>query len=291
MPCNCNCRHSCKANCRRGYSSYPPRPCPPQPCPPSCPTGPQGLQGVTGPQGPQGLQGVTGPQGPQGLQGVTGPQGPQGLQGVTGPQGPQGLQGVTGPQGIQGLQGVTGPQGIQGVTGPQGVQGMTGPQGVQGATGPQGVQGVTGPQGPGGVNYVGSYRFGARNSDSLVLSTGINTFPYSLDATWPDTTGQNVWVGIDSDGATMIPIAVYLTNTSLSTGTVAVHEISTTTFTDPKTLLVPILAASSTVAAGYQDWQVMNVDGSLLSSGAGRYEIMFTSPDNDNLNIWAIIPA
>ena len=270
MPCNCNCRHSCKANCRRGYSPYPPRPCPPQPCPPSCPTGPQGVTG------PQGLQGVTGP---QGLQGVTGP---QGLQGVTGPQG---IQGVTGPQGIQGIQGVTGPQGIQGL------QGVTGPQGIQGVTGPQGIQGVTGPQGPGGVNYVGSYRFGARNSDSLVLSTGINTFPYSLDATWPDTTGQNVWVGIDSDGATMIPIAVYLTNSSLSTGTVAVHEISTTTFANPKTLLVPILAASSTVAAGYQDWQVMNVDGSLLSSGAGRYEIMFTSPDNDNLNIWAIIPA
>jgi hypothetical protein len=53
-------------------------------------TGPQGPQGVTGPQGPQGPTGNTGPQGPQGPTGNTGPQGPQGPTGNTGPQGPTG---------------------------------------------------------------------------------------------------------------------------------------------------------------------------------------------------------
>ena len=46
--------------------------------------------------------------GPQGPQGVAGPQGPAGPQGVPGPMGGQGMQGVAGPQGLQGLQGVAG---------------------------------------------------------------------------------------------------------------------------------------------------------------------------------------
>lgn len=50
-------------------------------------TGPQGIQGETGPQGPKGEPGETGPQGPEG---PTGPIGPQGPQGDAGPQGPAG---------------------------------------------------------------------------------------------------------------------------------------------------------------------------------------------------------
>ena len=52
--------------------------------------GPQGPQGIQGPQGPKGDQGI---QGPQGLKGDTGPQGPQGTPGVNGSQGPQGIPG------------------------------------------------------------------------------------------------------------------------------------------------------------------------------------------------------
>lgn len=61
-------------------------------------TGPQGSQGVAGPQGPQGATGATGPQGPKGdtgSVGATGPQGPQGEIGATGPQGPKGDQGLS----------------------------------------------------------------------------------------------------------------------------------------------------------------------------------------------------
>jgi len=72
------------------------------------------------------LQGATGP---QGIQGETGPAGADGLQGA------QGLQGETGPAGADGLQG---PQGIQGETGPAGADGPQGAQGLQGETGPQG---------------------------------------------------------------------------------------------------------------------------------------------------------
>lgn len=52
--------------------------------------GPQGPQGIQGPQGPKGDQGI---QGPQGLKGDTGPQGTQGTPGVNGSQGPQGIPG------------------------------------------------------------------------------------------------------------------------------------------------------------------------------------------------------
>jgi hypothetical protein len=129
----------------------------------SGPTGPQGVQGISGPTGPQGfqgfqgIQGVSGPTGPQGVQGVSGPTGPQGVQGVSGPTGPQGFQGFQGIQGIQGVSGPTGPQGVQGIsgpTGPQGFQGFQGIQGVSGPTGPQGIQGVSGPSGPQGVQGV-----------------------------------------------------------------------------------------------------------------------------------------
>jgi len=121
--------------------------------------GPQGEQGIAGPQGIQGEQGVAGPVGPQGPQGeagtagLTGPQGIQGEQGVAGPVGPQGPQGeagtagLTGPQGIQGEQGVAGPVGPQGPQGEAGPAGLTGPQGIQGE---QGIAGPVGPQGPQG---------------------------------------------------------------------------------------------------------------------------------------------
>ena len=77
-------------------------------------TGPQGVQGATGPQGPIGLTGATGPQGPIGLTGATGPQGPIGLTGATGATGPQGPAGATGLTGATGATGATGPQGAAG---------------------------------------------------------------------------------------------------------------------------------------------------------------------------------
>ena len=46
-------------------------------------TGPQGIQGITGPTGPQGIQGITGPTGPQGIQGATGPTGSTDTQAVS----------------------------------------------------------------------------------------------------------------------------------------------------------------------------------------------------------------
>lgn len=144
-------------------------------------TGPQGPQGIPGPQGPQGPRGERGPQGPQGPkgeQGCPGPAGPRGMAGIQGPQGPQGVrgdmgpkgdQGFMGPQGIQGNPGPMGPKGDTGSAGPagpkgdkgekgdrgpqgeQGPQGVTGPQGIQGDSGCQGPQGEQGPMGPAGV--------------------------------------------------------------------------------------------------------------------------------------------
>ena len=78
--------------------------------------------------------------------GATGPQGPQG---VAGPQGLKGDTGAVGSQGIQGNVGATGAKGIQGL---QGLKGDTGSQGLQGLKGDQGPQGLTGPAG-GGFNY------------------------------------------------------------------------------------------------------------------------------------------
>ena len=56
--------------------------------------GPQGPQGIQGPQGETGTMGPQGVQGPQGETGEMGPQGVQGPQGETGPQGPAGVDGV-----------------------------------------------------------------------------------------------------------------------------------------------------------------------------------------------------
>jgi hypothetical protein len=104
-----------------------PTPAMAQSCPP---VGPQGFQGVIGPQGAC----VCGPQGPQG---------PQGLIELSGDEsglGPQGFQGVVGPQGdcsgFQGPQGMPGPQGdmqelLDPCQGPQGVQGPQGPNSPQ----------------------------------------------------------------------------------------------------------------------------------------------------------------
>ena len=58
--------------------------------------------GITGPTGPDGEQGITGPDG------FTGPTGPDGEQGIIGPDG---FTGPTGPDGEQGIIGPTGPAG------------------------------------------------------------------------------------------------------------------------------------------------------------------------------------
>lgn len=127
------------------------------------PRGPVGDQGVVGPQGPIGATGSTGALGPTGAQGVTGMQGvkgDQGIRGIEGVQGNLGATGATGPQGTTGLTGATGPMGLQGPLGPtgsQGVLGLTGPTGVQGPSGAAGAQGnlgatgATGPQGNTGL--------------------------------------------------------------------------------------------------------------------------------------------
>ena len=144
--------------------------------------GPQGIQGIQGPQGvkgPQGIQGDTGPQGPKGEKGDPGATGPQGIQG---PKGEKGDTGEQGPQGIQGVKGDTGAQGPQGKTGPQGERGPIGPQGPKGdaftyadftaaqlaaLTGPQGPKGETGPQGPAGPK-------GADGSNGITPTIGSN---------------------------------------------------------------------------------------------------------------------
>ena len=105
---------------------------------------------VPGPQGEQGIQGPQGEKGEQGEQGIQGPQGEQGEQGEQGIQGPQGEKGEQGEQGIQGPQGEKGEQGEQGIQGPQGEKGEQGEQGIQGPQGEKGEQGEQGIQGPQG---------------------------------------------------------------------------------------------------------------------------------------------
>ncbi len=112
----------------------------------------QGLQGLKGDTGSQGLQGLKGDQGPQGLIGLTGAKGNVGPQGIQGLTGLQGLKGDTGSQGLQGLKGDQGPQGLTGLTGSKGDTGSIGPQGIQGIKGDNGADGATGPAG-GGFNY------------------------------------------------------------------------------------------------------------------------------------------
>jgi hypothetical protein len=77
-------------------------------------TGPQGPQGLTGPQGSKGDTGTTGAQGPIGLTGPQGSKGDTGTTGATGSQGIQGEKGFNGTQGPQGLQGLNGTQGPPG---------------------------------------------------------------------------------------------------------------------------------------------------------------------------------
>ena len=61
--------------------------------------GPQGPQGIPGPEGQRGPQGEPGRQGPKGESGSPGPEGKQGPKGETGNPGPQGPEGKPGPQG------------------------------------------------------------------------------------------------------------------------------------------------------------------------------------------------
>ena len=90
---------------------------------------------------------VVGERGPQGEQGIPGPQGEPGVQGPQGLQGPQGDPGQAGPAGQ------TGPQGPQGVRGPQG---PTGPQGPKGDTGAAGANGKSAYQAAVGGGYAGT---------------------------------------------------------------------------------------------------------------------------------------
>lgn len=68
--------------------------------------------------------------------------GPQGEQGIPGPQGSTGPQGEPGEPGAQGPKGDTGPQGEKGETGVQGEQGPAGPAGEPGKDG-RGITSVT----------------------------------------------------------------------------------------------------------------------------------------------------
>lgn len=82
--------------------------------------------------------------GPQGKQGLTGPQGAKGdpftydmfteeqLAKLVGPQGEEGPQGKQGARGEKGDKGDTGAQGKQGIQGPRGLTGEPGPQGEPG---------------------------------------------------------------------------------------------------------------------------------------------------------------
>ena len=146
-----------------------------------CATPPAGTAGPTGPVGPQGAQG---PQGDVGQAGATGAQGLAGPQGDPGPAGPAGTQGAQGAPGPQGPPGATGSQGPQGATGSQGLQGATGPQGPAGAQGATGATGPQGPQGAAGTGLrlvdangavLGSVVGVARNSVTVITSTGYQT--------------------------------------------------------------------------------------------------------------------
>lgn len=123
--------------------------------------------------------------------------GPQGPEGMTGPQGIQGIKGDQGQTGIQGLQGV---KGDQGVAGPQGIQGLkgetgdTGPEGPQGIKGDKGLQGETGSTGATGLNWKGLFdkttayetndavSFGGATYFATAASTGVD--PNSDETYW-----------------------------------------------------------------------------------------------------------
>ena len=163
-----------------------------------CPNGGNNIDriiftGITGPQGPQGIPGPQGPIGPRGLTGATGPQGPIGATGPAGPQGETGLQGPVGP---------VGPQGIQGETGP------AGPQGPQGATGP------VGPQGPAGTTSVAS--FGSFTTDTTQTLSN-ESFP--IDST---IASSGIIIDTTTGIATLPNAGVYLVSYSVNTTSGAV---------------------------------------------------------------------
>lgn len=106
--------------------------------------------GPVGPQGEQGLMGPQGQEGPKGERGVAGPPGVMGERGEQGEIGEPGVAGVKGEQGERGDPGMQGPQGVAGHAGPQGVPGPVGPQGVPGPAGDRGERGPQGPEGPRG---------------------------------------------------------------------------------------------------------------------------------------------
>jgi hypothetical protein len=137
--------------------------------------GPQGSQGLSGPQGAQGEIGTTGDQGELGPQGSFGPQGNVGPQGSFGPQGNIGFQGAQGVQGAQGFRGPQGVQGFQGFQGATGEDGSLGPQGAQGLLGPQGTQGLSGPQGAQGVQGASGI-VGAQGDQGIVGRQGPQGF-------------------------------------------------------------------------------------------------------------------
>ena len=105
-------------------------------------------------------QGATGP---QGIQGITGPTGPQGIQGITGPTGPQGSRGATGADGAAATVAigtvVTARPGAQAEVTNSGTPSAAVFDFVipQGATGPQGIQGATGPTGSADTQAVSAY--------------------------------------------------------------------------------------------------------------------------------------
>lgn len=121
--------------------------------------------------GPQGIQGIPGPQGVKGDIGNTGPQGIQGVKGDTGSIGPQGIQGPQGDAGAQGIQGNAGVQGIQGNAGAQGLQGLQGPTGAQGPRGPQGQSG----------GLLGCASFCTLLTNDLVIGPN-ESFPFNISA-------------------------------------------------------------------------------------------------------------
>lgn len=129
---------------------------------------------------------ISGPQGPQGKDGLPGPQGPQGPRGNDGLPGPKGERGEQGPQGTPGLKGADGKVGPVGPAGPRGNDGQPGPKGDKGdpfkfsdftpaqlaqLKGPKGDTGPAGPPGPAGSggNADLSAYITKKDSDNLYL--------------------------------------------------------------------------------------------------------------------------
>ncbi len=173
---------------------------------------------VAGPQGEQGLPGPQGDAGPMGLPGVMGATGSQGPQGPVGAMGPAGPQGDVGPQGAQGLTGPMGPSGPQGDVGPQGAQGPTGPVGPQGE--PGGAEGrfqfvgfttqLSAPAGPVTLNLLCANEFpGSRMCSTAEIMETVQ---------WPDNTrSTSGWVNpvfthVDVDNDQYLDVSGLLNN-------------------------------------------------------------------------------